>query len=142
VQKFLSRLGHTVQVAPDGSTGIAAAKEIRPDAVISDLGLPGIVDGYAVAVALRIDPSLRHVYLIALSGFGRTKDRQRTREAVFNKHLVKPMDLLALQNALAEKSSTVRFIFKRRRNWVESSVGKSLTELRQLAYGNWRYLLK
>jgi CheY-like chemotaxis protein len=105
LQMLLSRLGHAVQVAPDGATGIAAAKEIRPDVVISDLGLPGIVDGYAVAEALRKDPSLGHVYLIALSGFGRTEDQQRTRQAGFDKHLVKPVDLLALQNTLAEKAS-------------------------------------
>ncbi len=104
LQLLLLRLGHSVDIAHDGATGLAVAKSKRPNVVISDLGLPGEIDGYAVAKALRDDKSLSHLHLVALSGFGRTEDRNKTRQAGFNQHLVKPVDLQALQNALIEAS--------------------------------------
>jgi signal transduction histidine kinase len=105
LQMLLSRLGHRVDVAHDGATGLAMAKETLPDVVISDLGLPGDLDGYAVAEAIRNDKALGDLHLIALSGFGRTEDQQKAQQAGFNEHLVKPVDLTVLQNALAGASN-------------------------------------
>lgn len=100
LQLLLSILGHEVEIAYDGRSGIASARTLRPDVVVSDLGLPGGTDGYAVARAVRAEPSLAKTYLIALSGYGQDEDRKRSREAGFDRHLVKPVDLAALEGAL------------------------------------------
>ncbi|HET8541123.1 MAG TPA: PAS domain-containing protein [Anaeromyxobacter sp.] len=95
----LELLGHEVSVAADGTTGIALARELRPDVVICDLGLPD-VDGYEVARTLRSDEALRSTRLIALSGYGQPEDKQRAREAGFEAHLTRPAPLDALAAAL------------------------------------------
>jgi signal transduction histidine kinase len=100
LQRLLSLLGHEVNVSFNGRDGLAAARAILPDVVISDLGLPGEVDGYAVATALRADPLLQRVYLIALSGYGQEDDRRRTGSAGFDRHLVKPVDVTCLEETL------------------------------------------
>jgi signal transduction histidine kinase len=101
LQLLLSIQGHEVAVAFDGLTGLTTAREFCPTVVISDLGLPGEQDGYAVARAMRNDPVLAGVYLIAMSGYGQDEDRRRTHDAGFNCHLVKPVDPASLENALA-----------------------------------------
>ncbi|WP_238602396.1 response regulator [Fimbriiglobus ruber] len=101
LQMLLSMLGHRVDVAFDGSAGVAAAKKLRPDVLVSDLGLPGEMTGYAVAKAVRTDPSLARVYLISLSGYGHDDDRRRALDAGFNCHLVKPVDPADLEGVLA-----------------------------------------
>lgn len=101
LQQLLSLLGYEVEVAFDGTTGIETARSFKPDVVVSDLGLPGDVDGYGVASALKADPDLDGTYLIALSGYGQDDDRRRTRGAGFDWHLVKPVDVASLQAALA-----------------------------------------
>jgi two-component system CheB/CheR fusion protein len=97
----LAEDGQDVQVANDGSTGLTLAREFRPEIVICDVGLPGM-DGYAVARALRADPSLKGSYLIALSGYARADDRQRARDAGFDRHLAKPTSLESLERLLQE----------------------------------------
>jgi len=69
--------------------------------ILCDIGLPGL-DGYAVARGLRDEPSTRDARLIALTGYGRESDRQRTREAGFDLHLVKPLEPLELKRLLDE----------------------------------------
>jgi CheY-like chemotaxis protein len=68
--------------------------------VLLDLGMPGL-DGYEVAQRVRQDPEFCNVTLVALSGWGQEEDRQRTREAGFDHHLLKPIDLGGLQALLA-----------------------------------------
>ncbi|MES2788204.1 MAG: response regulator [Planctomycetota bacterium] len=104
LQLLLSLQGHEVQIAFDGQSGLEIARSWHPDVVISDLGLPGEKDGYGVAEALRADPSLSEVYLIALSGYGQDDDRRRAEKAGFDQHLVKPVDPLALEAALVSVS--------------------------------------
>lgn len=101
LQTLLSYLGHEVEVAFDGDTGLAAARQHRPHIVVSDLGLPGELDGYGLARTLRSDPAFTNVHLIALSGYGQEDNRRRSREAGFDQHLVKPVDLERLTAALA-----------------------------------------
>jgi CheY-like chemotaxis protein len=67
--------------------------------MILDLGMPDM-DGYAVARAVRGDPSLARTRLIALSGYGQREDRRRTAEAGFDEHLVKPVEHDVLNTAL------------------------------------------
>ena len=102
LQLLLSFLGHKASVEYDGSAGVAAAKKSRPDVVISDLGLPGAIDGFEVARQLKREPATANVRLIALSGYGHDEDRSRAQDAGFDQHLVKPIDLQALTLALAE----------------------------------------
>ena len=92
--------GYGATVAADGPAALAAARELRPDVALLDLGLPGI-DGFEVARRLRAMPDLGDLTLIALSGYGREEDRVRSREAGMDHHLVKPVDLEALQALLA-----------------------------------------
>jgi signal transduction histidine kinase len=98
---LLTLCGHQVEVAAAGSAGLDAARARRPDVVLCDIGLPGGMDGYAVARALRADPALATTHLIALTGYGQAEDQRRAREAGFDLHLVKPIDFNELQRILA-----------------------------------------
>jgi two-component system CheB/CheR fusion protein len=100
--ELLELEGHEVRIAPDGRAGVEAARAFRPDAVLCDLGLPGEMDGYAVARAFRADPALAGAYLVALTGYSGAEHRKRTREAGFDRHLAKPPALDTLAEALAQ----------------------------------------
>ncbi|MFT3914639.1 MAG: ATP-binding protein [Anaeromyxobacteraceae bacterium] len=92
----LSLEGHEVQLAPDGATGIGMARSLHPDVVLCDIGLPDM-DGYEVARAMRSDPALQGVRLIAVSGYTQPEDRERGRAAGFDAQLPKPAPLDQLQ---------------------------------------------
>ncbi len=94
--------GHEVKLAVDGITGVAVAQAFHPHVVISDIGLPGEMDGYAVARCLRAEPALRGVYLIALSGYADEAARRRSQDAGFDLHLAKPPDISLLERTLTE----------------------------------------
>jgi PAS domain S-box-containing protein len=83
--------GHEVTVAYSGPAGVQAAASWHPDAVLCDIGLPGL-DGYGVAGALRRDPATAAARMIAVTGYGRDDDRRRSREAGFDHHLTKPVE--------------------------------------------------
>jgi CheY-like chemotaxis protein len=83
--------GHEVAVAYTGPEGVRAALALRPDAVLCDIGLPGL-DGWGVARALRADPATADTHLIAVTSYGEDNDRQRSLDAGFDLHLVKPVD--------------------------------------------------
>jgi signal transduction histidine kinase len=97
---LLEMLGHEVRVMYDGAAAIAAASEFRPEVVLLDIGLPGI-DGYQVARALRAGPATAGALLIALTGYGQDSDRQRTKDAGFDHHLVKPASLDDIERVIA-----------------------------------------
>lgn len=85
---------HAVAVAYDGAGAIEAYRAHAPDLVLIDIGLPDM-DGYDVARALRREP--HRATLVALTGFGADEDREAAREAGFDQHLVKPVDLTRLR---------------------------------------------
>jgi two-component system CheB/CheR fusion protein len=93
--------GHYAQVAYDGPSGIALARDFHPEIVFCDLGLPES-DGYEVARAMRADDALRGTYLVALSGYARPEDRERSAQAGFDWHLAKPPSTEALERLVAE----------------------------------------
>jgi len=93
--------GLEVTVANDGEAGLVAARQIRPDLVICDIGLPGGLDGYGVARAIRADPALHHIPLVALTGYAGPEDQARAREAGFDRHLAKPAGIEDLLGAIA-----------------------------------------
>jgi two-component system, chemotaxis family, CheB/CheR fusion protein len=92
--------GHVVDVAHDGMDGLRRARAFQPDVVLCDVGLPGVT-GYEVARSLRADPELRSTILVALTGYALPEDLTRAREAGFDLHLAKPLDLDVLQRVLA-----------------------------------------
>lgn len=98
MEMLLEALGHDVRVARTGAEGIALATERLPELVLIDLGLPDM-DGYQVARVLRqrFGDQLR---LVALTGYGQEEFRRRSREAGFDEHLLKPLDLDALNRTL------------------------------------------
>jgi PAS domain S-box-containing protein len=100
IAMLLRTLGHTARVAHDGACAIQAALEFVPQVMLLDIGLP-VIDGFQVAKRIRQEASLKNVVLVALTGYGQESDRQRTREAGFNHHLVKPADFANVQSILS-----------------------------------------
>ena len=103
---LLRASGHDVQTAHDGLKAVQAAIEYRPDIVLLDIGLPGL-NGYEVAKQLRAHPDLKHVVLVALTGYGQDSDRQTSSAAGFTHHLVKPARFEELQKILATVAEQV-----------------------------------
>jgi signal transduction histidine kinase len=91
--------GHQTTVAHTGPAAIEAAKSFRPEVVFLDIGLPGM-NGYEVARALRADASHADSVFVALTGWGTDDDRRRSREAGFDHHLTKPVEIAQLEGLL------------------------------------------
>jgi signal transduction histidine kinase/ActR/RegA family two-component response regulator len=87
--------GHEVEVAYDGPSALHLARSYVPDVALLDLGLP-VIDGYELAVRLRREPGWAGVRLVALTGYGQERDRERTGRAGFEEHLTKPADVPAI----------------------------------------------
>jgi PAS domain S-box-containing protein len=96
---LLRMLGHVVQTANDGPTGLSAAAEHKPEVVLLDIGLPGM-DGYEVALQLRRMEDLKGITVVAMTGYGQEEDRRRTLEAGFDHHVTKPADPDLLQRLI------------------------------------------
>jgi signal transduction histidine kinase/CheY-like chemotaxis protein len=98
---LLKLLGSDVETARNGRSALRALEIFRPSVVLLDLGMPDM-SGYEVAHRMRDMPQFQGVTLVALTGWGQEEDRQRTREAGFDHHLVKPVNLDALQVLLSD----------------------------------------
>src|SRR5262245_29942368 len=88
--------GHEVMIAQDGSAAQVLSSTFHPKVILLDIGLPGL-DGYSVAQKFREQPETRDVLLIALTGYGQPEDRERSKAAGFDYHLVKPVDYHAIE---------------------------------------------
>ncbi|HEY3352190.1 MAG TPA: response regulator [Polyangia bacterium] len=99
LREALQMMGHEVQVANDGPSGIRLAQESRPEVVLCDIGLPGM-DGYEVARTLRADPDLDGIVLVALTGYASPDDQRRAEEAGFAHHVAKPATLERLDRVV------------------------------------------
>ena len=100
---LLKASGHTVRTAYDGPTALEVAIEFHPNIVLLDIGLPGI-DGYEVAKRLRHEPDLSGVVLVAMTGYGTEADKQLSKDAGFNHHLVKPASFIKVKEILGTVS--------------------------------------
>ncbi len=93
--------GYPVTCACTGQEGVDLAREFRPDVVLCDIGLPGGMDGYAVAAALRLSPRTQSAVLIALSGYAQDEDRRRALASGFDLYVRKPVEFEELERVLA-----------------------------------------
>jgi signal transduction histidine kinase/CheY-like chemotaxis protein len=90
--QFMFEMEHcNVSTAYDGFAAVRAVEETMPDMIIMDLGMPSM-DGYEAARQIRQHPGSQSVLMIALTGWGQSDARQRTIDAGFDHHLVKPVD--------------------------------------------------
>ena len=96
---LLSLSHYDVRTAYDGRSGLDTAADFRPDVILMDLGMPGM-DGFETARELRASENGHRVLLIAVTGYGSSDDRRRTRECGFDAHLTKPIEPQALLELL------------------------------------------
>ena len=97
---LLEVLGHEVETAYAGDQAVEVAEQMRPDAILLDIGMPRL-NGYEACRRIRSEAWGREMVLIALTGWGQEEDRRRTREAGFDLHLVKPVDSADLLKVLS-----------------------------------------
>jgi CheY-like chemotaxis protein len=102
--EILELSGHRVRLAYDGTIGIQMARELKPEVVLCDIGLPD-VNGYEVARTLRAEQSLRSTRLIAVTGYAQYADKQKAVDAGFDAHLTKPPDLDKLIKLLSKEAA-------------------------------------
>jgi CheY-like chemotaxis protein len=93
--------GHEVHKANDGGRALALARELRPDLLLLDVGMP-VMNGLEVATAVRAERWSDATRIVALTGWGKDEDRQRALAAGFDRHMTKPVDPEALRHLLAE----------------------------------------
>jgi len=91
LRKLLEICGYSVAVAYTSREGLETAQQTPPDIVLCDIGLPDS-DGYALAAALRSNPATARARLIAVTAYGSEEDKQKSRAAGFQLHLVKPVE--------------------------------------------------
>ena len=97
--RLLRLSGHEVETAGDGPGALDQIVTLNPNVVLLDIGLPGM-DGFEVARRIRSLPESGNMVLVALTGYGRQEDRNRSRESGFDHHLVKPVELDVLFSLL------------------------------------------
>ena len=102
---LLTLTGHETHTAHDGLKAMEAAERLRPDIVLLDIGLPGL-NGYEVCRRIREQPWGKDLVLVAVTGWGQQEDRNRSREAGFNTHIVKPVEYAGLMSLLATLPTT------------------------------------
>jgi CheY-like chemotaxis protein len=97
-------MGYATEVAHDGPDALRLAAAFHPQIALLDIGLP-VMDGYELAAHLREMPGLATIGLVAVTGYGQASDRQRAKEAGFQHHLVKPINLDELEGVLAKRAA-------------------------------------
>jgi two-component system CheB/CheR fusion protein len=99
--KALECGGHDVVTAYDGPTALTSAAAFRPEAALVDLGLP-VMDGFELAGKLRALPGLGRIKLVAVTGYCSPRDVERSEQAGFDEHLVKPIAPSRLERLIAD----------------------------------------
>jgi CheY-like chemotaxis protein len=92
-------MGHEVEMSHDGEHAIQITEKFQPDTILLDIGLPRM-NGWEVAQSLRAKYGPGQFFLVAVTGYGSEGDRTRSRDAGFNCHFVKPLDLHELRSVL------------------------------------------
>ncbi len=104
LSSILESLGQQVTVVHDGFAALEAAGRIMPDHIFLDIGMPGM-NGYDVAQRLRRQPATCDAVIVAITGWGQEKDRARARDAGFDQHLVKPVEVDKLVQLLRQRQA-------------------------------------
>ena len=102
--ELLRLAGHEVRVAHDGLKAVQVAEDFRPAVVLLDIGMPKL-NGYEAARKIREQPWGKNMVLIAVTGWGQEKDRNQSREAGFDAHLLKPVDYSELSKLIGSVST-------------------------------------
>jgi CheY-like chemotaxis protein len=97
---MLKIMGNDVRMARDGVEAVEAAKEFRPEMILLDIGMPRM-NGYDACRRIREMDFGRDVIIVALTGWGQDEDKRRSKEAGFDRHLIKPIDPEAIEKLLA-----------------------------------------
>jgi CheY-like chemotaxis protein len=97
--------GHETHTAADAEAALAVATRVQPQLALVDIGLPG-VDGHELGRRLHALPGLGALRLVALTGYGQASDRERSRDAGFEAHLVKPVDLAEIARLIQKLFSS------------------------------------
>ncbi|HET8699631.1 MAG TPA: response regulator [Gammaproteobacteria bacterium] len=97
--EWLETMGYEVYTAYDGNDALETARRVKPDALLLDITMPGI-DGDEVCRRLRREPWARNVLIAAVTGYSGAEERQRSREAGFDHHFVKPVDPRKIRDLL------------------------------------------
>jgi DNA-binding response OmpR family regulator len=101
---LLACQGHEVRVCYDGQSALEAAGQFRPQAALLDIGMPQLT-GHEVARQIRLQSWSRETLLVAMSGWGASRDKDLARRAGFDYHLTKPLDVEPLLNLLEENAA-------------------------------------
>jgi PAS domain S-box-containing protein len=104
LRRLLNAAGHEVRTASDGPSALAAALDFQPEVALLDISLPGM-SGLELAKQIRQQSKLKDIVLVAMTGYGDEADRQRSLEAGFDHHLVKPADIRNVLEILATVSA-------------------------------------
>jgi CheY-like chemotaxis protein len=97
--RLIERMGHEAVTAYDGNSALERARTFPADVIFLDLCMPGL-DGFEVCRQLRQQPVAKRPSIVALTGWSREEDRERTRDAGFDSHIVKPIDEVTLARVL------------------------------------------
>lgn len=108
LRTLLTRVGYEVETADEGDTALDLARRFKPDAVISDLALPGATSGFELVRIIRSEAGQRSPRCIAITGHDDPDHRQLAKDAGFHDYLVKPADLQQLLKILADVTSAAK----------------------------------
>jgi CheY-like chemotaxis protein len=96
---LLQSIGVKVEAVHSGPAALAAIPDYQPNVILMDIGMPGM-DGNEVARRIRQQPAFNDIKLIALTGWGQEKDRQRSKESGFDHHVTKPVNFRDLTDLI------------------------------------------
>lgn len=103
---MLEIMGCELDITSDARSGLKLARDIMPQLIFCDIGLPGDMDGFAFARTVRADPALQHIPLVAVSGYNSPADVQRARDAGFDRLCGKPVKFADISEALSTFAAT------------------------------------
>jgi CheY-like chemotaxis protein len=98
---LLEMMGHEVCIVHDGVKAVEGAATFRPDIILLDIGMPQL-NGYDACARIREQPSNKGILIVALTGWTQDDKKQRSQQAGFDFHLVKPVELPALEKLLRD----------------------------------------
>jgi CheY-like chemotaxis protein len=107
IAMLLEEEGHDVRMVHDGKAAVDAMGVFHPHLALLDIGMPRL-NGYQVAQRARSEPWGRDMFLVALTGWGQAEDRRKSSEARFDRHIVKPITLAALEEVLMDARARTR----------------------------------